>query len=93
LGSDHAARGGQRARDETRLNAAQIAMVLPVVVEQYPFYAPMIFTLYTTGFRYCHVAAMRESKLGADGVIAIASRTTCPRTCSARWTNERRHRR
>jgi integrase len=56
---------------KTRLNAAQIAMVLPVVVEQYPFYAPMIFTLYTTGFRYCHVAAMRESKLGADGVIAI----------------------
>ncbi|TMQ12936.1 MAG: hypothetical protein E6J91_19825 [Deltaproteobacteria bacterium] len=56
---------------KNRLNAAQIAMVLPVVVEQYPFYAPMIFTLYTTGFRYCHVAAMRESKLGVDGVIAI----------------------
>ena len=46
-------------------------MVLPIIVEQYPFYAPMIFALYTLGLRYCHVAAMRLSKLGADGVIAI----------------------
>jgi integrase len=51
--------------------AAQIAAVLPIIVEQYPFYAPMIFVLYTLGLRYCHVAAMRWSKLGADGVIAI----------------------
>jgi len=56
---------------KNRLNAEQIAVVLPVIVEQYPFYAPMIFALYTLGLRYCHVAAMRESKLSADGVIAI----------------------
>jgi integrase len=31
----------------------------------------MIFALYTLGLRYCHVAAMRWSKLGPDGVIAI----------------------
>ena len=54
-----------------RLTAEQVAVVLPIVVEQYPFYAPMIFALYTLGLRYCHVAAMRSSKLGADGVIAI----------------------
>jgi hypothetical protein len=30
-----------------------------------------IFALYTLGLRYCHVAAMRSSKLGADGVIRI----------------------
>ncbi len=54
-----------------RLTAEQVAVVLPIVVEQYPFYAPMIFALYTLGLRYCHVAAMRWSKLGADGVIAI----------------------
>jgi len=54
-----------------RLNAEQIAVVLPLVVDQYPFYAPMIFALYTLGLRYCHVAAMRSSNLNADGVIAI----------------------
>jgi hypothetical protein len=54
-----------------RLTAEQVAVVLPIVVEQYPFYAPMIFALYTLGLRYCHVAATRSSKLGADGVIAI----------------------
>jgi hypothetical protein len=32
---------------------------------------PAIFALYTLGLRYCHVAAMRSSKLGADGVIRI----------------------
>jgi hypothetical protein len=56
---------------KNRLNAKQIALVLPIVVAQYPFYAPMIFALYTLGLRYCHVAAMRCSKLGADGVIGI----------------------
>jgi hypothetical protein len=56
---------------KNRLNAEQIAMVLPIIVEQYPLYAPMIFTLYTLGLRYCHVAAMRWEKLTADGVIAI----------------------
>ena len=54
-----------------RLNAEQIAMILSIVVDQYPFYAPMIFALYTLGLRYCHVSAMRSRKLGADGVIAI----------------------
>jgi hypothetical protein len=29
-----------------RLNAEQIAVVLPIVVEQYPFYALMIFALH-----------------------------------------------
>jgi hypothetical protein len=56
---------------ENRLNAEQIAVVLPIIVEQYPFYAPMIFALYTLGLRYCHVAAMRWNKLSLDGVIAI----------------------
>jgi len=56
---------------KNRLNAEQIAMVLPIIVELYPFYAPMIFTLYTLGLRYCHVAAMRWEKLTLDGVIAI----------------------
>jgi integrase len=54
-----------------RLNVEQIAAVLPIVVEQYPFYAPMIFVLYTLGLRYCHVAAMRWNKLASDGVIAV----------------------
>jgi len=54
-----------------RLNVEQIAMVLPIVVEQYPFYAPMIFALYTLGLRCCHVAAMRLEKLTSDGVISI----------------------
>ena len=54
-----------------RLNAEQIAVVLPITVEQFPFYAPMLFALYTLGLRYCHVAAMREEKLGPDGVIRI----------------------
>ena len=31
----------------------------------------MIFTLYTLGLRYCHVAAMRWKKLTSDGMIAI----------------------
>ena len=31
----------------------------------------MIYALYTLGLRYCHVAAMRWTKLSADGVIAI----------------------
>ena len=31
----------------------------------------MTFALYTLGLRYCHVAAMRSSKLRADGVISI----------------------
>jgi hypothetical protein len=44
---------------------------MPIIVEQYPFYAPMICALYTLGLRYCHVAAMRWSKLSPDGVIAI----------------------
>jgi len=56
---------------KNRLNVEQIAVVLPLVVERYPFYAPMIFTLYTLGLRYCHVAAMRWEKLSPDGVIAI----------------------
>jgi len=56
---------------KNRLNAEQIAMVLPIIVEQYPFYAPMIFALYTLGLRYCHVAAMRWEKLTSNGVIAI----------------------
>jgi integrase len=56
---------------KNRLNAEQIAVVLPIIVEQYAFYAPMIFALYTLGLRYCHVAAMRCSKLSADGVVAI----------------------
>ena len=43
-----------------RLNAEQIAVVLPITVEQFPFYAPMLFALYTLGLRYCHVAAMQE---------------------------------
>lgn len=54
-----------------RLTAEQIAVVLPIIVEQYPFYAPMIFALYTLGLRYCHVAAMRWEKLTSNGVIAI----------------------
>jgi hypothetical protein len=53
---------------KNRLNAEQIARVLPIVVDQYPFYAPMIFAPFTLGLRYCHVAAMPSSKLGADGV-------------------------
>jgi hypothetical protein len=32
-----------------------MAAVMPIIVEQYPFYAPMI-ALYTLGLRYCHVA-------------------------------------
>jgi len=56
---------------KNRLNVEQIAAVLPIVVDQYPFYAPMIFALYTLGLRYCHVAAMRWNKLNPDGVIAI----------------------
>jgi integrase len=56
---------------QNRLNAEQIAIVLPLIVERYPFYAPMIFTLFTLGLRYCHVAAMRWEKLASDGVIAI----------------------
>jgi hypothetical protein len=56
---------------KNRLNAEQIATVLPIVVERYPFYAPMIFALYTLGLRYCHVAAMRWEKLTSDGVIAL----------------------
>ena len=56
---------------KNRLNAEQIAVVLPIIVEQYPFYAPMIFALYTLGLRYCHVAAMRWEKLTSDGVIVI----------------------
>ena len=56
---------------KNRLTVEQIAVILPIVVDQYPFYAPMIFALYTLGLRYCHVAAMRLSKLGANGVIAI----------------------
>jgi len=38
---------------KNRLNVEQIAAVLPIVVDQYPFYAPMIFALYTLGLRYC----------------------------------------
>jgi hypothetical protein len=56
---------------KNRLNVEQIAIVLPIIVEQYPFYAPMIFALYTLGLRYCHVAALRWNKLDPDGVIAI----------------------
>jgi integrase len=56
---------------KNRLNVEQIAAVLPIVVDQYPFYAPMIFALYTLGLRYCHVAALRWNKLNPDGVIAI----------------------
>ena len=56
---------------KNRLNVEQIAAVLPIVVDQYPFYAPMIFALYTLGLRYCHVAALRWNKLDPDGVIAI----------------------
>jgi hypothetical protein len=56
---------------KNRLNAEQIAVVLPIIVAQYPFYAPMIFALYTLGLRYCHVAAMRWEKLTSNGVIAI----------------------
>jgi integrase len=39
--------------------------------DRYPFYAPMIFALYTLGLRYCHVAAMRWEKLTSDGVLAL----------------------
>jgi integrase len=70
-GIDNAHPAGAERGLDNRLNAEQIAMVLPIVVDQYPFYAAMIFALYTLGLRYCHVAAMRSSKLGADGVIAI----------------------
>jgi len=56
---------------KNRLNAEQIAVVLPIIVERYPFYAPMIFALYTLGLRYCHVAAMRWEKLTSGGVSAI----------------------
>jgi hypothetical protein len=53
------------------MRRSQIAVVLPIIVDQYPFYAPMSFALYTLGLRYCHVAAMRWEKLTSDGVIAI----------------------
>ena len=68
-------------------------MVLPIVADQYPFYAPMIFALYTLGLRYCHIAAMRSSKLNADGVIAIEESNDVSANVFSRWTNARRPRR
>jgi hypothetical protein len=56
---------------KNRLHVEDIAVVLPIIVEQYPFYAPMTFALYTLDLRYCHVAAMWWVKLSPDGVIAI----------------------
>jgi hypothetical protein len=53
----------------------------------------MIFVLYTLGLRYCHVAAMRWERLSSDGVIAIEETYDVSANASARWTNERRHRR
>ena len=55
-----------------RLNAEQIGAVLPLVMSEYPYYAPMITTLYSLGLRYCHVAAMRVNKLDGNGVITLS---------------------
>jgi hypothetical protein len=43
-------------------------VVLPIIVEQYPFYAPMIFALYTLGSKVCRI------KVGtAVGTVAVGT--------------------
>ena len=54
-----------------RLDVDQIRAVLPLVMSEYPYYAPMIATLLSLGLRYCHVAAMRFNKLDGNGVISL----------------------
>jgi integrase len=56
---------------QNRLAVDEIVPALLACQAEYPFYAPMIFTMYSTGLRYCHVAAMRWAKLSTSGVVAI----------------------
>jgi integrase len=57
--------------EENRLTEEQVAKVLPIVHDKFPYYAPVIFVLYSTGLRYSHVVATRWAKLTTDGVLAI----------------------
>jgi integrase len=54
-----------------RLTEEQIAAVLPLVLNKYPFYAPVIYALYTTGLRFGHGVALMYAKMSADGVVKV----------------------
>lgn len=56
---------------KNRLSVDDIVKALQVVLAEFPFYAPFFCTLYSTGLRYCHVAAMRWAKLSPKGIVTL----------------------
>ncbi|MBX3162591.1 MAG: tyrosine-type recombinase/integrase [Deltaproteobacteria bacterium] len=56
---------------KNRLPPEDIAKALQVIEEEFPFYAPFFCTMFSTGLRYCHVAAMRWAKLSSAGIVTL----------------------